>query len=125
MALQTTTSHLTTSSPTSTATSNENTNKGLSLGGSPPLILAFLAIGLLFGAMIAVFGWRRFRLGSTWVIPEPGPRRVHEPIGKRPELWDVWSYPSFRKQSRDIKDEKDLWRSIMVGGIQISRVVRK
>ena len=70
--------------------------------GSPPLILAFLAIGVFSVAMIAVFGWRRIQLQlgretSLWGHPQQ--RRSTRGIDsagladlkfrEKPVLWEV------------------------------------
>jgi len=92
MALQTET-HSTTPTPSSTSTgsapdptSTESDNSsGFSLKGSPPLILAFLAVGMFAIAMIVFFGWRRRdRWANPPTAPTPG-------VGAPPKLWDVWS----------------------------------
>jgi len=67
--------------------------------GSPPLILAFLAIGIFSVAMIAVFGWRRiqFQLGrETGLRGHPEQRRSTRGINsagladlEKPILWEV------------------------------------
>ena len=79
-----------------------------SSSGTPALVLAFLAIGLFVGGMVAMFGMRRRmfrrlshrfanRLPPGWLVPDdPDPRqgqhrRKHKPIGKRPDLWDIYT----------------------------------
>jgi len=70
--------------------------------GSPPLILAFLAIGVFSVAMIAVFGWRRIQSQfggeiSFWGYPEQrrstrgiDSARLADPkFGEKPILWEV------------------------------------
>ncbi|KAF7360588.1 hypothetical protein MVEN_00790200 [Mycena venus] len=60
---------------------------GFSLSASPPLILAFLAVGMFAISMVVFFGWRRIAAGRVaWVVP---PDNIS--IGETPKLWDVWS----------------------------------
>ncbi|KIK51652.1 hypothetical protein GYMLUDRAFT_50391 [Collybiopsis luxurians FD-317 M1] len=121
MAFQTSTSHTSdASSSTSTSTdSNDNNNTDNGSGqfftptSSPPLILAFLAIGLLATAIIAALGWRRvyfarysltaatnFRGGRDGIGAGAGGRRGRGYngdndstvlIGEKPKLWDLWT----------------------------------
>lgn len=71
----------------------------MSTSGSPPLILAFLAIGLFSAALIFVFGWRRLQLSRGWrftVVTVNHNRSVVElPTSTInvdsvvPKLWDI------------------------------------
>ncbi|KAK0220306.1 hypothetical protein IW262DRAFT_1014301 [Armillaria fumosa] len=89
----------------STDSNSNNNNAGFfSPGSSPPLILAFLAIGLFAAAMIAVFGWRRIQFGST-AGPRAGVDERLRHLGERPKLWDLWTG---RGQSTS-----DTWEGIM------------
>ncbi|KAH7877056.1 uncharacterized protein C8R40DRAFT_1068267 [Lentinula edodes] len=95
MALQTQTESSFSSSSTSTSassssssatTTNDNPDSGsfFTPTSSPPLILAFLAIGLLVTAIIAALGWRRRR--------QMGRGQFHKAemdIGSKPKLWDL------------------------------------
>ncbi|KAF9446484.1 hypothetical protein P691DRAFT_803904, partial [Macrolepiota fuliginosa MF-IS2] len=87
---------------TSNAHSNSSDGNDTSPIGSPPLILAFLAIGIFAAAMIAVFGWRRVHFGSFQFEGARGNGRRFgststsdssaegSKLGKKPVLWDVW-----------------------------------
>ncbi|KAF8893219.1 hypothetical protein CPB84DRAFT_1783459 [Gymnopilus junonius] len=99
MALQTSHSaEPSSTSPASTETTTSNsgsTSSPFSAAGSPPLILAFLAVGLFSAAMIIVFGWRRIQFaralipgGLPFVEDENSSTRM--PL-VRPKLWDLWN----------------------------------
>ncbi|KAK0494718.1 hypothetical protein EDD18DRAFT_353249 [Armillaria luteobubalina] len=89
----------------STDSGNGNNNAGFfSPGSSPPLILAFLAIGLFAAAMIAVFGWRRIQFGST-AGPRAGVDERLRHLGERPKLWDLWTGKG--------QSTSDTWEGIM------------
>lgn len=107
--------------PAASTTSSSTTNTGgsgiFTANSSPPLIVAFLAIGLFMAATIAVFGWRRMYMnrGLTIAGYAGGPRggvggvrRRGEEFGEKPELWDLWT----REPTRDKESMK--WESIMV-----------
>lgn len=96
---------------------NSSQNEHLfSPGASPPLILAFLAIGLFAVSMIGVFSWRRVqyargvgRADLVW-LSAGGVRgfggagaagRDASETKVRPKLWDLWT------RSRDSEDD---WR---------------
>src|SRR5258708_6224459 len=77
-------------SATATATPPHQNSFG---AGSPPLILGCLAIGLFSGAMIVVFGWRRFQMRG-WTIGGISAAEVLSGnaipiVMKRPKLWDL------------------------------------
>ncbi|EKM77451.1 hypothetical protein AGABI1DRAFT_130531 [Agaricus bisporus var. burnettii JB137-S8] len=68
--------------------------------GSPPLILACLAIGIFSAALISVFGWRRVRFtndgGRRGILgrPELDPwsnLKERPGIGEKPIMWEVWT----------------------------------
>ncbi|KAH9478619.1 hypothetical protein JR316_0009076 [Psilocybe cubensis] len=98
MALQTSHRSEASSTPTPTSSSGNTTDPnaqqtGFSPAGSPPLILAFLAIGLFSAAMIVVFGWRRVQFGRAWTlggIPPTEEIRLPRVLPKKPVLWDLW-----------------------------------
>ncbi|KAL0959891.1 hypothetical protein HGRIS_011559 [Hohenbuehelia grisea] len=94
----------TTSSPPSVPPGSGDNNPGgfFSPSGSPPLILAFLAIGLFSAAMIGVFGWRRLHFGrGNWMVAPVGvrggpggagsARRGQRALGEKPKLVDLWT----------------------------------
>ncbi|KAK0203565.1 hypothetical protein DFS33DRAFT_811934 [Desarmillaria ectypa] len=83
---------------------DSNNNNFFSPGSSPPLILAFLAIGLFAAAMIAVFGWRRIQFGSA-AGPRAGVDGRLRHLGERPKLWDLWTG---KRESTS-----DAWEAIM------------
>ncbi|KAJ3928735.1 MAG: hypothetical protein NXY57DRAFT_489939 [Lentinula lateritia] len=103
MALQTESSFSSTStsassSSSSAATTNDNPDSGsfFTPTSSPPLILAFLAIGLLVTAIIAALGWRRAyfvaRFRSDVGRRQMGRgqfQKAEMDIGSRPKLWDL------------------------------------
>ncbi|KAJ3997201.1 hypothetical protein F5050DRAFT_1753982, partial [Lentinula boryana] len=102
MALQTETSSSsstsTASSSSSTDSSNDNPDTGsfFTPTSSPPLILAFLAIGLLVTAVIAALGWRRayfarFRSDAGRQMRRGETQKDSMDIGSRPMLWDLWT----------------------------------
>lgn len=106
--------------------------------GSPPLILGFLAVGIFFAAMIAVFGWRRVHFGReppSWrnlggirvrrfdgPTPSVGRSGVVGLTGdsklERPKLWEVWTDQSTKSDGVDY----GFWDNIMVGTRSVSKV---
>jgi len=85
--------------------------------GSPPLILAFLAIGVFSVAMIAVFGWRRIQLQlgretGLWGHPEQRRTRgidsADSKFGEKPVLWEV------QVEHDKEGDELGSWDNILV-----------
>ncbi|KAJ7778585.1 hypothetical protein DFH07DRAFT_950601 [Mycena maculata] len=111
MALQTEV-HSSTSTPSSTGsapdpsnTDSDSSDQGFSLSGSPPLIIAFLAVGFFGAAMIAFFGWRRAVFMRTrWEDPTDPPRPE---FGETPKLWDIWC-PRERAQDSDTREWRDI-----------------
>lgn len=92
MALQTEV-HSSTPTPSSTSSTPDPTNTGsgsmqpgFSLSASPPLILAFLAVGVFGVTMLGFFAWRRLTGHGRWVDP---PDIVRPGFGETPKLWDV------------------------------------
>lgn len=77
--------------------------------GSPPLIIAFLAIGLFTIAMLLVCGWQRVRVASGWILPTAAATRAGgrgnfkgERLGEKPQLWDVRiAYPGLDTRPED------------------------
>ncbi|KII87778.1 hypothetical protein PLICRDRAFT_54823 [Plicaturopsis crispa FD-325 SS-3] len=87
--------------PTASATASADSSSGDDDGlitppqGSPPLILAFLAVGIFGAAMIGVLGWRRFRFGRGPPLAQQADIQTRSTgLGAKPELWDVWIEPS-------------------------------
>ncbi|KAF9225867.1 hypothetical protein BS17DRAFT_879142 [Gyrodon lividus] len=85
------------SSPSSTPTDNGSDPNDVdifSLSGSPPLIVALLAIGLFTVAMLTVFVRRRISQTHGLVI-QPliinHIRRKSIVLGAKPVLWDMWA----------------------------------
>ncbi|EED78064.1 predicted protein [Postia placenta Mad-698-R] len=105
----------TSSAASSPSSSNETNSSPFSQNGTPALILAFLAIGLFIGGMLAMFGLRRrmaIRGPRRWFTSDPPPealsagwavdlpeiinrsrsaRRRQRDVGKKPDLWDVYA----------------------------------
>ncbi|KAJ7315015.1 hypothetical protein DFH08DRAFT_425317 [Mycena albidolilacea] len=73
-------------SSTTTTTDSGSSDSGFSLSSSPPLIIAFLAVGVFAISMVTFFGWRRMTAGRVWAVPAPTVS-----IGETPKLWDIWS----------------------------------
>ncbi|KAJ7847754.1 hypothetical protein B0H14DRAFT_3675154 [Mycena olivaceomarginata] len=71
---------------TTTTTNSDSSDSGFSLSSSPPLIIAFLAVGVFAISMVTFFGWRRMTAGRVWIVPAPTVS-----IGETPKLWDIWS----------------------------------
>lgn len=113
--------------PSTTTTNNANNTHNYSeqngmmsiftLNGSPPLVAAFLGIGLFTVAMTVVFAWRRIGRGRLLVQPvRPAARTAKKAIvlGEKPALWDLWTR---RKEKED--DEEggvtiEKWENITV-----------
>lgn len=110
--------------PSGTSTSNDDDNHGnsnnnsLQIGGSPPLIIAFLAVGLFIAALVAVFGWRRVVLGRRMAMMHHfngglGGHMMAERVyakrpdfGAKPELFDL--------KTEVYGSEQEKWDQIMV-----------
>ncbi|KAJ7211175.1 hypothetical protein GGX14DRAFT_623674 [Mycena pura] len=74
-------------SPNVNGSSDSNPINGFSLSASPPLILAFLAVGVFGITMAIFFCWRRVnerRRARNWVRPADA-----APL-ETPTLWDIW-----------------------------------
>lgn len=110
MALQTETS----TSPSSTATSsNGDDDVGFfNSTSSPPLILAFLSIGLVAAAIIAAMGWRRtyLRHGSRGMITRRPARSAPVEVAESPKLWDLWTDAGKSGMSEDGFVDYHRWR---------------
>ncbi|KAF5343183.1 hypothetical protein D9757_014556 [Collybiopsis confluens] len=157
MALQTssssssTTSIATSTSPSSTSSSsdgstsdtNSNSSNFFGVTSSPPLILAFLAIGLLATAIVAALGWRRVyaaRYRSSAAARQQqqqeraeaggmgrhGRRRRRQQqhrngngngIGERPKLWVLWTCLDVEKEGVSAEGTSSItevaWESVM------------
>ncbi|KAG9313454.1 hypothetical protein JVU11DRAFT_5777 [Chiua virens] len=89
-----------TSTLSSSPTNNSNGNGGgfidlFSTSESPPLIVAFLAIGVFIVALSGIFGWRRLSQPQGVVGPPPGAttnRRGKSILLKtKPVFCDLWA----------------------------------
>ncbi|KAG6828768.1 hypothetical protein H0H87_000871 [Tephrocybe sp. NHM501043] len=116
-------------SPRGSQDSNGNPT-GFSAGASPPLILAFLAIGLFGLSMVGMFGWRRIQFArlalrngsqeSEWAHDERFVRK-NKAFGPRPVLWDLRTidekvqYDDERETTKhlDQMEEHKTWDTIM------------
>ncbi|KAJ7104421.1 hypothetical protein B0H15DRAFT_942408 [Mycena belliarum] len=83
-------------SPTPSSSSGSapdtSTNPASTLSGSPPLIIAFLAVGIFVISMVVFLGWRRVSYGRRrWVDPTDVDI-AQASIGAPPKLWDVRGY---------------------------------
>lgn len=87
--------------------------------GSPPLVLAFLSIGLFSAAMVFVFGWRRIQL-RRWRFTVP--IDIHHPDVELPviqleppKLWDLRNGGNFARGQGGTGPEDDVnWVNLMV-----------
>lgn len=130
MALQTLKSTSSGQEPTPTAPpppppdNNANADHNpFSPAGSPPLILAFLAIGLFAAAMVAVFGFRRVQLVRSFGVrgmANPFPPEESEVPRPKPQLWEVglqddssWYKIAGHKAERD-EQSGGRWANMMV-----------
>jgi len=85
--------------PASGGDDDDNSGSGgsvFSMNGSPPLIVAFLAIGLFTVSMSAIFAWRRMRQGRTraangamTTAPRPPKKQVN--LADKPVLREVFT----------------------------------
>jgi hypothetical protein len=112
--------------PSTTTTNANNTHNYSSqdgmmsiftLNGSPPLVAAFLGIGLFTVAMTVVFAWRRIGRGRLLVQPvRPAARTARKAIvlGEKPALWDLWT----RREKKEDDEEGGVtigkWENITV-----------
>jgi hypothetical protein len=73
---------------------------------SPPLVLAFLAVGLFTAALITVFGCRRVTLGQRWAANHRAIQVVgiESKVEDRPRLWDLGAVPVTIGPDRGWKD---------------------
>ncbi|PPQ96851.1 hypothetical protein CVT26_006020 [Gymnopilus dilepis] len=110
------------SSSSETGSSNSGPpNSPFSAAGSPPLILAFLAIGLFSAAMVIVFGWRRIQY-ARGLIPQ-GLTFDEEGMSPkaslvRPKLWDLWNeeeitWAQVSGKEKARRDSELQWANIM------------
>ena len=60
---------------------------------SPPVILAFLAIGLFAAALIALLGYRRVTLERRWLLNQRNGGGLGADVLEIPRLWDLGSTP--------------------------------
>jgi len=95
-----------TQTPTSSSTHNFDfpSSRGTT---SPPVILAFLAIGMFAAAMLALFGCRRVNLERRWMVNQRRGGVVGLTPGdgqERPRLWDLGSAPGVIGGGRGWKD---------------------
>ena len=108
---------ITNAAPTPTASNNGGNNQGSGVTGSPPLIVAFLAVGVFLAAMLTIFGWRRVVFARGIVMRPLGrdgfntPRNT-EHLGERPELWEFWTQPIIGSH------EQLKWEQIIVSLVQ-------
>ncbi|KAJ4467235.1 hypothetical protein J3R30DRAFT_2070377 [Lentinula aciculospora] len=99
----------TSSSSSSSTTTDDNPDTGsfFTPTSSPPLILAFLAIGLLATAIIAALGWRhayfsRFRPAVGRQMHRGQAQKAQMDIGSKPKLWDLWTTSDAGAISREL-----------------------
>lgn len=122
----------TTPAASSTSSNNGSNNIGSGMQGkNPPIIIAFLAVGVFLALMIAVYGWRRVVMGrqvgayqgagngSVYVgmygIGRGARMRgmgTEREIGERPVVWDLWT--AGREGEKGSGKEKVGWVDIMV-----------
>lgn len=87
----------------------------LSTSKGPPLILVFLASGLLVGAVLTILLLRHVypnRFASR--TPPVRARKPNRPPGERPKLWDVYCYS-------DAESGGGRWASVLVRGHRLAR----
>lgn len=104
--------------PSHTTTPSE---VAFSPSSSPPLVLAFLAIGLFTGAMIFIFAWRRIQLNRGWrfvtapLYNNDNHSHVDVPVDV-PKLWDLKSAGSFAwgQEKRVARFNDVRWLNLMV-----------
>ncbi|KAF7316151.1 hypothetical protein MIND_00133300 [Mycena indigotica] len=84
------------SSPSSRNTSPCSEPEGFSLSASPPLILAFLAVGIFGFAMASFFLWKRWTERRN--VPTTTNLEDIRPV-EPPKIWDLWC--SFDTQTKE------------------------
>ncbi|KAF8069108.1 hypothetical protein FPV67DRAFT_1106193 [Lyophyllum atratum] len=101
-----------------TPTSSSKPEPGFSPGASPPLILAFLAIGLFAVSMIGVFGWRRIQYSRMMAAGFQDPTWMEfsvvagrRDVGPRPKLWDMWTTVGTKGEAHHEREME--WETIM------------
>ena len=60
---------------------------------SPPVILAFLAIGLFAAALIALLGYRRVTMERRWLLNQRNGGGLGADVLEIPRLWDLGGTP--------------------------------
>ena len=75
---------------------NDGSGSVFSMNGSPPLIVAFLAIGLFTVSMSAIFAWRRMRQGRSRIAIGAGtaalrPMKKQVNLADKPMLNEVYT----------------------------------
>ncbi|KAG6852536.1 hypothetical protein C0991_011081 [Blastosporella zonata] len=106
--------------------SDSNDSAAFSPGTSPPLILAFLAIGLFALSMVVMCGWRRIRYARVVLRGEAMPETEwtteerNKALGPRPVLWDLqtidekgWYLHGRSPKNFDQTEEYETWYTIM------------
>ncbi|KAF8438132.1 hypothetical protein L210DRAFT_934118 [Boletus edulis BED1] len=90
------------STPTNSGDGDAPIPNLFSAKGSPPLIVAFLAIGVFVILMFCTFAWRRMsesrRARDQPTTTTQGPKSAVP--GQRPILWDAWTAPRVWEKSR-------------------------
>jgi len=115
---QASTTVLHTATNMNSAASSTSTDSTLTPGSSPPLIVAFLAIGLFMAAMIAIFGWRRMTYGRGIIVrvgsPGVDPQKATAYFGEKPRLWDL-------ETQRTVENNGRLWQYMLPLSASIKR----
>ncbi|KAF5379123.1 hypothetical protein D9615_006081 [Tricholomella constricta] len=82
---------------------------GLTSSTSPPLIIAFLAIGIFTVSIMGILGWRRTQIrraltqggDAQWLEFPLGPNAAPDSdvgaFGRRPRFWDLWTTTAARR----------------------------
>ncbi|KAH7910127.1 hypothetical protein BJ138DRAFT_1153642 [Hygrophoropsis aurantiaca] len=113
------------SNPTNSPSDTNNPN-GIDIfttNGSPPIIVAFLAIGLFMVAMAAVFGWRRVHGNRGLLVHQVRTSRASKKpvvLGEKPELWDMWTRTATSTALEDVR-----WENIMPFSAVLHRPVKE
>jgi hypothetical protein len=96
---------------TSSAPGTFNTGSPSTIGnafsptGSPPIIVAFLAVGLFVAGMLSVRFWRLNRARGT-IQEARSVAAGGRVVGEKPVLWDLWLDEPIKSRAR--------WGDIMV-----------